>query len=69
MSPDEILQGKDFAQMSAAEIAQAKALIARFVLPEDRTPTRRFAPDATGRAHRSAPLVSPFAAGAAARST
>ena len=48
MSPDEILQGKDFAQMSAAEIAQAKALIARFVLPEDRTPTRRFAPDGRG---------------------
>jgi hypothetical protein len=48
MSPDEILQGKDFAQMSAAEIAQAKALIARFVLPEDRTPTRRFAPNGRG---------------------
>ena len=48
MSPDEILQGKDFAQMSAAEIAQAKALIARFVLPEDRTPSRRFAPDGRG---------------------
>ena len=69
MSAEEILQGKDFAQMSAAEIAQAKALIARFVLPEDRTPTRRFAPDARGRAHRSAPLVPPLAAGAAARST
>ena len=48
MSPDEILQGKDFAQMSAAEIAQAKALIARLKLPEDRARTRRFAPDGRG---------------------
>src|SRR6202451_3869340 len=40
MSADEILQGKDFAQMTAAEIAEAKALIARLELPEDRTPTR-----------------------------
>jgi uncharacterized protein with von Willebrand factor type A (vWA) domain len=48
MSPNEILQGKDFAQMSAAEIAQAKALIARMVLPADRTPTRRFQPDGRG---------------------
>jgi uncharacterized protein with von Willebrand factor type A (vWA) domain len=48
MSPDEILQGKDFAQMSAAEIAEAKALIARLTLPEDRARTRRFAPDGRG---------------------
>ena len=44
----EILQGRDFAQMTAAEVAQAKALIARLALPEDRRPTRRFAPDAGG---------------------
>ena len=48
MSPNEILQGKDFAQMSAAEIAEAKALIARLSLPEDRTRSRRFAPDGRG---------------------
>ena len=48
MSPNEILQGKDFAQMSAAEIAEAKALIARLTLTEDRARTRRFAPDCRG---------------------
>jgi uncharacterized protein len=48
MSANEILQGKDFAQMSAAEIASAKALIARLALPRDRTPTRRFKPDSRG---------------------
>ncbi len=44
MSQAEVLQTKDFAQMTAAEIAAAKALIARLVLPEDHKPTRRFAP-------------------------
>jgi hypothetical protein len=48
MSTDEILQAKDFAQMSAAEIARAKELIARLVLPDDRRPTRRFSADAKG---------------------
>jgi uncharacterized protein with von Willebrand factor type A (vWA) domain len=48
MSADEILRSKDFAQMSAAEIAAAEALISRLVLAEDRKPTRRFAPDAGG---------------------
>jgi hypothetical protein len=48
MSANEILQSKDFAQMSAAEILQAKALISQLVLPEDRKLTRRFAPDAGG---------------------
>ena len=48
MSATEILQTKDFAQMSAAEIAAAKALIDRLVLPDDRKPTRRFSPQASG---------------------
>ncbi len=48
MSAQEILQGKDFAQMTAAEIALAKALIAKLALPDDRRATRRFAPDAGG---------------------
>jgi uncharacterized protein len=41
MSGVEILQSKDFAQMSAAEIARARALIARLILPDDARPTRR----------------------------
>ena len=48
MSATEILQTKDFAQMSAAEIAEAKALIDRLALPDDRKPTRRFSPGANG---------------------
>ena len=48
MSASEILQSKDFAQMSAAEILEAQALISRLVLPNDRKPTRRFKPDASG---------------------
>ena len=48
MSGEEVLQGKDFAQMSSAEIARAQALIDRLALPEDRRVTRRFAPDPRG---------------------
>jgi uncharacterized protein len=48
MSANEVLQTKDFAQMTAAEIAEAKALIDRLVLPDDRKPTRRFWPDTSG---------------------
>ena len=48
MSPNEILQSKDFAQMSAEEIARAQALIARLVLPDDRKPTRRFVATTNG---------------------
>ncbi len=49
MSEVEILQAKDFAQMSAAEIAQARALIARLVMPDDKARTRRNIADARGR--------------------
>jgi hypothetical protein len=44
MSDREVLQKKDFAQMSAAEILAAKAAIARLVLPLDEVRTRRLAP-------------------------
>jgi uncharacterized protein with von Willebrand factor type A (vWA) domain len=43
VSDRELLQRKDFAQMSAAEIAQAKDAIARLVLPLDEVRTRRLA--------------------------
>ena len=48
-SGEEILQGKDFAQMSAAEIVRAKAAIARLKLADDARRTRRFRPDARGK--------------------
>ncbi|RDJ27348.1 VWA domain-containing protein [Bosea caraganae] len=42
VSDREMLKSRDFAQMSAAEIAKAKQLIAELRLPEDKVPTRRF---------------------------
>lgn len=50
MSSREVLQTRDFAQMSAAEIAAARAEIARLRLADDETPQRRFGADARGRA-------------------
>jgi uncharacterized protein len=47
-SAREILQHKDFEQMSAAEVEQAKALIRRLQLPIKPVPTRRFKPDPSG---------------------
>lgn len=44
----EILQSMDFESMSADEIAEAKAVIARMRLPIAPAPTRRFAPDSRG---------------------
>jgi uncharacterized protein with von Willebrand factor type A (vWA) domain len=49
MSQEEILQRKDFAQMSAAEIVRAKDLIARLRLPDDAVLTRRLRGDPNGR--------------------
>ena len=49
MSAAEILQTKDFAQMSAEEIARARALIARLTLPENAIQTRRHVAKAHGR--------------------
>ena len=48
MSANEILQKKDFAQMTTAEIAAAKDAIARLVLPLDERRTRRLAPHRHG---------------------
>ena len=44
MSAAEILRSKDFAQMSAAEIEEARKAIKRLAMPEDKRRTRRFAP-------------------------
>src|SRR6185312_6379939 len=49
VSDREVLQKKDFAQMSAAEISAAKDAIARLVLPLDEVRTRRLAPSRRGR--------------------
>jgi uncharacterized protein with von Willebrand factor type A (vWA) domain len=48
VSDREVLQKKDFAQMSAAEIAAAKEAIQKLVLPLDERRTRRLAPDSHG---------------------
>jgi uncharacterized protein with von Willebrand factor type A (vWA) domain len=50
VSDREVLRTKDFAQMSAEEIARAKDAIRRMVLPLDAVKTRRLAPDARGHA-------------------
>ncbi|MBB3999198.1 vWA domain-containing protein [Aureimonas pseudogalii] len=42
VSRDEVLRRKDFAQMTAAELARARQAIARLELPDDRVATRRF---------------------------
>lgn len=49
VSDVEVLQKKDFAQMTAAEIAEASRKVAALVLPDDAVPTRRLAPDPRGR--------------------
>jgi uncharacterized protein len=48
MSASEVLQRKDFAQMTAAEIIEAKALIAKLRLPVDEIRTRRAIADPHG---------------------
>jgi uncharacterized protein with von Willebrand factor type A (vWA) domain len=48
VSDREILQAKDFEQMSASEIAAAKRMLARLRLPIGEYPTRRFAPHVSG---------------------
>jgi uncharacterized protein with von Willebrand factor type A (vWA) domain len=44
VSSAEILRSKDFAQMTAAEIEEARKAIAKLAMPEDKRRTRRFAP-------------------------
>jgi uncharacterized protein with von Willebrand factor type A (vWA) domain len=48
VSDQEVLRRKDFAQMTAAEIAAAKEAISRLVLSLDRIKTRRLAPHRHG---------------------
>src|SRR6202008_2300458 len=48
VSDREILQKKDFAQMSAAEIAEVTRAIAKMRLPQAELETRRYRPDARG---------------------
>ena len=48
MSEQEVLQRKDFAQMTADEIARARAAIAKMRLDADELRTRRFKPDPMG---------------------
>jgi uncharacterized protein with von Willebrand factor type A (vWA) domain len=48
VSDQEVLRNKDFAQMSAAEIARAKDAIRQMVLSLDEVRTRRLAPDRHG---------------------
>ncbi len=49
VSDREVLQKKDFAQMTTAEIAKAREAIARLSLPLDEVRTRRLAPSRHGR--------------------
>lgn len=49
VSDREVLQTKDFAQMTAAEIADVTRAIANMKLPQAERLTRRFAPDPHGR--------------------
>jgi uncharacterized protein with von Willebrand factor type A (vWA) domain len=48
VSDKEVLQKKDFAQMSAAEIAEVTRAIAQMKLPQAELRTRRYQPDARG---------------------
>ena len=48
VSDAEVLQKKDFAQMSAAEVDAAKRAIQKLVLPLDEVKTRRLGPDRHG---------------------
>ena len=49
VSDKEILQKKDFAQMSAAEIAEVTRAIEKMRLPQAELETRRYRPDARGQ--------------------
>lgn len=48
LSGKEVLRAKDFAQMTAAELREAKKEIARLKMPFDDVTTRRFRPDPHG---------------------
>lgn len=55
-SGNEVLRKMDFAQMSAAELAEARKAIAALSLPEDRIRLRRFRPARQGRIDQRASL-------------
>ncbi|RIY03643.1 VWA domain-containing protein [Aureimonas flava] len=42
VSADEVFRRKDFAQMSASELREARAAVARMAMPDDRVAARRF---------------------------
>ena len=69
VSDKEVLQKKDFAQMSAAEIAQVTRAIAQMKLPQAELRTRRYQPDARGPAARHAPHPARVACAPAATSS
>lgn len=48
-SAEDVLRARDFAQMSADELAEARRRIAALRMPDDRARTRRLAPDPKGR--------------------
>ncbi len=48
-SGNEVLRDKDFAQMTASELAEARRAIAGLRLPSDEVKTRRYRPDQKGR--------------------
>ncbi|GLI22283.1 hypothetical protein GGQ86_000420 [Xanthobacter flavus] len=48
-SVEDVLRTKDFAQMSAAELSEARRRIAHLRMPDDRARTRRLIPDPKGR--------------------
>ncbi|WP_279479708.1 VWA domain-containing protein [Aureimonas sp. SK2] len=49
VSAEEVFRAKDFAQMTAAELAEARAAIARMAMPDDRVAARRFRARNRGR--------------------
>src|SRR5690606_39261221 len=49
LSANEVLRTKDFAQMTAEEIALAKRAMKELVLPDDLVATRRYRADPSGR--------------------
>ncbi|HSR71773.1 MAG TPA: VWA domain-containing protein, partial [Kiloniellales bacterium] len=62
-SDRELLQGKDFEAMSAAELEQARKAIGAMTLPIMDLPTRRFRPEAHGRVDLRATLRASLRAG------
>src|SRR5690606_35447305 len=48
VSRNEVLREKDFAQMTAKELADCRAAIAQLKMPHDLVRTRRFRPDPRG---------------------